>query len=213
MIKEKDCVSIDYNAYTKEDNRLFDTTNKSKAEEKGIFQKESKYEPVRLIVGKGLTVKGVDESLIGRKVGDSYKITVPAEKGFGKWNSKLTENIKFSSFRKQEINPVKDMIVNIGGRLCRVMLVIPGRFVKVDYNHPLAGKELLYEIKITGRTDKLVDKVETIAGFLIGESDVKVDGKNIRVKSREELPENAKKLVKNMIEDIVGKGYKVRLIK
>lgn len=207
MIKKNDCVRIEYNAYVKEDNKLFDTTDKKEAEDNNIFQKNAKYEPVSVIVGKGFVVKGVDESLVGKKVGDSYKLEVLSEKGFGKWSSKLTENIKINSFKKQNVNPQKGMIINIGGRLGRVALVIPGRFVKVDYNHPLAGKDLIYKIKIVDKTSKVEDKVETITGFLIGDAGVKVEGKKIIIKPEKEVPGNVKSLVKKMIEETLKKGY------
>jgi FKBP-type peptidyl-prolyl cis-trans isomerase 2 len=208
MIKENTCISIEYNAYTKEDKRLFDTTSEEKAKKAGVYQKEQVYEPVNVIVGKGFVIKGLDESFKQHKVGDKYKITIQPELGFGKWDSRLTENIKLSSFKKQDINPVKGMVINIGGRLGRVSLVIPGRFVKVDYNHPLSGKELIYEVKILKELKKTIDKVKTITDFMLGkDAVVSLKEKKIRVKTKQELPENVKEVVKKIIKETLKKGY------
>ncbi|MFH0956858.1 MAG: hypothetical protein V1813_03275, partial [Candidatus Aenigmatarchaeota archaeon] len=82
--------------------------------------------------------------------------------GAGPRRPELTRVIPLSKFTEKNMNPFPGLWVNIDNRNCRIMSVTSGR-VRVDFNHPLAGKELTYEIEIR---EEITDKKERIKALL-----------------------------------------------
>lgn len=210
MIKENDCILINYNAWNKENKQLFDTTNIEVAKKNGIFNEKANYGPIKIIVNKGFVIKGLDSSLIDKKVKDKYTIEIPFKDGFGKWNSNLTENIKISSFKDQNIMPQKGMIIEAEGRTGRVMFVSKGRFVKVDFNHPFANKDLIYDVEIVEILKGDEEKVSALLDYFIGKPnyELKMDEKNITIKTKMVLPKELIDFIKANVKDIIKKNFK-----
>jgi peptidylprolyl isomerase len=209
MIKENDCVKIEYDAYDSESMALFDTTSKETAKKHGLEQEGKNYGAIKLIIGKGFAIKGLEESLIGKKEGDNYEEKIPAIKGFGIWTQNLTENLKISAFTDKQINPVKGMFVNIDGRMARIAFV-GNRLVKVDYNHPLSNKDLLYKVKVIKIITDEKDIINCAIEGLMGE-EVKSEiiGEELVIKSNTPIPEDYQKLLEKELKTIINEGYKV----
>ncbi|MFA5333767.1 MAG: FKBP-type peptidyl-prolyl cis-trans isomerase [Candidatus Nanoarchaeia archaeon] len=209
MIKENDCVEIEFNAYDAENKALFDTTSQAVAKKYGLEQEEKTYNPITIIVGKGFIVKGVDESLIGKKEGDSYEITIPAEKGFGLWSSKLTENIRINTFIEKEINPVKGMFVNIDDRMAKISFV-GDRLVKVDYNHPLCNKSLLYEVKIKKIIEDEEQRAKCVISNVFGDNfKASLKGDELKIKGKTQIPKQFQELIEKELKEMLKKDYKL----
>jgi FKBP-type peptidyl-prolyl cis-trans isomerase 2 len=209
MIKNNDCVEIEYNAYDAETKALFDTTSNAAAKKHGLEQEGKKYSPINIIVGKGFVIKGLDESLVGKKEGDEYNIAIPAEKGFGIWSSKLTENIRINTFIEKEINPVKGMFVNIDGKMARVSFV-GDRLVKVDYNHPLANKSLIYEVKVKKIIEDEKERAECIVSNVFGDNfKASLNGDELKIKGKAEIPKQLRELMEKELKEMLKKDYKL----
>ena len=102
-------------------------------------------------------------------------------------------------FTKQKIQPMPGMQLNLDGFMGRIISVTGGRTL-VDFNNPLAGKDLVYEVEIKR---KITDKKEQLQGFLnILFKDAKVELKEdeafIEV---ENMDENMKKELEKEIID------------
>jgi len=160
MLKENDFVEIDYVARIKGDG-IFDLTLEDVAKENKIYSKDYKYKPVIICLGKKDIIKGLDNQLIGKDLGE-YKITITPEEGFGKKDAKLIKLVPTKEFTKQNIRPMPGMQMNIEGFMGKILSVTGGRTL-VDFNHPLAGKDLEYDIEIKR---KVTDKKEQLSGFL-----------------------------------------------
>jgi len=199
MLNENDFIEIDYIARIK-DNGIFDLTNKEIAKENNIYNKDFKYKPVIICLGKGDIIKGLDSKIIGKDIG-KYTIELNPEEGFGKKDGKLIKLVPTKEFTKQNIKPIPGMQMNLDGFMGKIISVTGGRTL-VDFNNPLSGKELEYEVEIKR---KVTDKKEQLQGFLgILFNDSKVELNNdeaiIEVK---ELNENMKKeLEKEIMERI-----------
>lgn len=87
-VKEGDKVSIDYIA-TLQNGKVFDTSIESVAKQHNIFNPHRRYKPLQFTVGKGEVVQGLDEGVVGMKVGDTKTLTIPPEKGYGMVDPKL----------------------------------------------------------------------------------------------------------------------------
>ena len=145
-IKKGDFVEFDFVGRVKITNQVFDLSVADVAKKENIFREGHEYKPLAICAGAGHIIPGLDKALIGKEFGKEYEFDLPPEQGFGKRNPKLISLTSLSVFRKKNINPVPGMQLDLDGRIATVRSVTGGRVV-LDYNPPLAGKELHYWIK------------------------------------------------------------------
>jgi len=203
-IKKGDFIEIEYTGKVKNTGLIFDLTDEKLAKEKGIFNPHINYGPTVICVGQKDVINGLDEQLENKESGKQYAIELGPEEAFGKKNTKLIKTFSLTKFREQKINPVPGMQVNMDGILGTVRAVTGGRTI-VDFNHPLAGKEIVYEVKIN---NIITNTSERLRGFLrlhlsMKEPEVEIKENVAKVKVKEELPkEFEKELVKKIVEII-----------
>ncbi len=167
VVKEGDFVLVEYTGYVKETNEVFDTTNEEIAKESNIYDPKGRYGPTLVIVGENWLLKGVEESLIGKKEAEEYNIEVPPEKGFGVRDSK---KIRTTTIRKLRESGVKGdiapgVVLEVDGKPAIVRAVVSGR-VMLDFNPPLAGKYLLYKVKVVKILSKLDEKIRELINHI-----------------------------------------------
>lgn len=135
-----------------------------KIKESGLNLDSSEDAPI--VVGAGWVINGVDETLKEMEVGEKRTVEIPPEKGFGQRNPNLIKLIPISEFRRHDQKPFPGMIVEADRLRGRVLSVSGGR-VNVDFNHPLSGKVLVYDLEIKERIENIEDKIKAIAEFYI----------------------------------------------
>ncbi len=81
-VKVGDNISIDYIGHLP-DGKVFDTSIEKVAVENNVFTPGREYKPLNFTVGKGEVIQGLDEGVVGMKVGESRVLTIPPEKGYG----------------------------------------------------------------------------------------------------------------------------------
>ena len=170
-VAKGDVVRLQYTGKVKETGEVFDTTSEEIAKEAGIYKEGGVYGPVPIIIGAGHVLKGLDEALEGLEVGKKYGIEVPPEKGFGKRDFKLIKTLTLGQFRKHGVYPFPGLEVEIDGKRARVLSVSSGR-VRVDFNHPLAGKTLVYEVEITEKVDDPIEQVKAMIDLRLPKIDM-----------------------------------------
>ncbi|MFH1403318.1 MAG: peptidylprolyl isomerase [Candidatus Altiarchaeota archaeon] len=183
-----DFIKISYTGRIK-DGGVFDTTDRSVAEKEGIFDKNRVYQPLSVVVGSGQLVKGLDESLKGMNVGVGKKVEVKPEDGYGSRSPEMVRLIPMKFFKQQKINPIPGMPVEIDGMPGRVQTVAGGR-VRVDFNSELAGKTLVFDVKVEAKASSESDKVSFLLERSFGSaSEVKtsLSAKKLMVKLPEEV--------------------------
>jgi len=201
QIKKHDFIEIEYTGKIKEDNIVFDTTDEKVAKENNL-ETHSGYEPIIICVGEEQLLKGIDKNLEGKDTGKEYDIELKPEDAFGNKNAKLIQLIPTSKFKQQNVQPMPGMQLNIDGMVGTIKTVSGGRTL-VDFNHPLAGKELLYKIKINR---KITDDKEKLKGYLklsLGtkDFDAEINNNNAKIKLKNEIPkESEERLSKKIIE-------------
>jgi FKBP-type peptidyl-prolyl cis-trans isomerase 2 len=163
VLKKNDFVYIDYIGIVKETNEVFDTTIKEEAEKAGIYREEETYEPMLVVVGEGWVVEGLDEALIGKSEGKFFEVEVPPEKGFGRRDSKKIVTTTLRKLRRGglegDVRP--GMVIQVNGVPAVVKAVVSGR-VMLDFNPPLAGKNLIYKVWIREALKTDIDKVKAL---------------------------------------------------
>lgn len=146
-IKKGDFLLFDYTCKVKENNEIIDTTIKEVAEKNSLDKdKNASYEPLFAIVGERWLVEGLDEGLKGLEIGKQNTIEISPEKAYGVRDPSKIRLIPLRKFRKDGIDPIPGLPVTIDKKTAYVRSVGAGR-VQVDFNHPLAGKTLIYDIK------------------------------------------------------------------
>ncbi len=187
-VKANDFIELEFTGYV--DGKVFDTTNKDVAKENG-FSNWQNIKPVKIVVGKREVVKGLDEALIGKEVGKEYEISLKPDDAFGRRDPKLIKIYPINEFLKHNINPFPGLQVEIDGMLATIKSVNSGR-VRVDFNHPLADKEITYKFKILRIISDPKEKVEMLLKKMNIKPNVEIKDDKIIAK----LPKRYEKLDK-----------------
>lgn len=119
---------------------------------------------VPIVVGAKLVLPGIDEALERMQVGEKKTIEVAPEKAFGQREQKYIRLVPASQFRKNNMDPYPGMVVSADNMHGRVLSVNSGR-VRVDFNHPLAGKILVYDLEIKTKIDDAKEKIKSLVEF------------------------------------------------
>ena len=124
----------------------------------------NKAKPFIFSLGQGMFLKGIDEFLIGKEQGE-YNIELSPEKAFGLRSSELVQLMPIKVFAQQKINPVPGAVFNFDGRMGKVLSASGGR-VMIDFNHPMAGKTVIYDVKILRKIEDMNEKIGAFVNFL-----------------------------------------------
>lgn len=112
--------------------------------------------PAVLKVGDGNLPEGFEELIIGLKVGDKESFVVPPEKAFAQPNPNNIQHMKRSDFAA-DMELEEGMVVSFAdanqAELPGVIKQVEDNLVIVDFNHPLAGKELTFDVEIINVSD------------------------------------------------------------
>jgi len=176
-----DFVYIEYVGRIKDTGEIFDLTKEDVAKKEGIYDPTFKYKPVPIIIDSNFVLKGLNDAIKGMKVGEKKKVKIEPKDGFGERNPNLVQLIPISKFREQNVEPKVGSVINVGGFRGRIVSVSGGR-VKVDFNHPLAGKVLEYEIEVVKKVKDTKEKIEAIVFYFTG---VEAEDLEVRVKEKE----------------------------
>jgi peptidylprolyl isomerase len=116
-----------------------------------VFDESPEDRPLHFIVGKQEVVPGFEEAVEGMYRGETKTVTIPYEKAYGASKPELLEKVDRKLL-------AKDVELHLGGQLqitnddgsvlCVMVREITDDTVTLDANHPLADKDLTFEIKL-----------------------------------------------------------------
>lgn len=160
-IENGDFVRLNFTGKIKENDDVFDTTYEDVAQEAGIYVEEKTYKPIPIVVGGNHVLPAIEEAIEGLEAGDSKNIEIDSENAFGKRSSDLIQLIPMREFKKQGMTPVPGMQITSNGQTGKILTVNGGR-VKVDFNHELAGKDLVYDVEVVEVIEDDEDKIKSM---------------------------------------------------
>jgi len=138
--------------------KIVEKGNKIKVEYVGsledgtVFDSSEKHNcPLEFVVGEGQLIKGFDDAVIGMKVGEEKEITLPPDQAYGEHNPEFVRDMPKNMFPEdQEIEPGMVFMVDLqDGRQLPVRVTnVSDENVTIDLNPPLAGKTLIFKIKV-----------------------------------------------------------------
>lgn len=124
--------------------------------------------PLSFIVGKGHIIPGLEEQLKGLGEGDKKEIKVAAKDAYGEYDESAVQTLPKEQFAGLELSV--GMTLYGQGEHGQTVQVIVKHFddenVDIDFNHPLAGKELLFDVEVTEVRDATADEI--LSGYVGG---------------------------------------------
>jgi peptidylprolyl isomerase len=122
-----------------------------KLEDGKEFDSSLKRQPLQFEVGAGSVIKGFEDAVVGLKQGEKKSVRIPPEEAYGSYDENLLVEMPKTSL-PEGVNPEVGMrlqIVNQQGQALPVIVtdILDGS-IKLDANHPLAGKTLLFDIEV-----------------------------------------------------------------
>ncbi len=171
-IVDGDFLLLDYVGRTKENNEVFDVTMEDVAREEGVWREDVTYHPEVCIIGKNFLVSGLEKALLDTKIGENNTFEVDPAEGFGKRDPNQIERIPVKSIIKEtKTKPEVGKRVRYKGRIGKILSASQGR-CRVDFNHPLAGKTLVFNVTVHERLDDMDAKVKALIARRIPQIDV-----------------------------------------
>ncbi|MEE8189994.1 MAG: peptidylprolyl isomerase [Candidatus Scalindua sediminis] len=113
-----------------------------------VFDKSKEGKPLEFTVGSEQMPRGLDRAVRGMKLNEEKKVTIKAKDAYGKRNEDLV--MKFiKADLPESFEPKKGMVVKLQG-IGGTIVNIDETHVFLDGNHPLAGKDVVFDIKVVG---------------------------------------------------------------
>ncbi len=175
-IKDGDVILVHYTIKKVENGKeeVVDTTREDIAKEYGIYDPNKTYREAIIVVGKSKLLDAIEEVIREMDVGEKREILAPPEKAFGPYRPDLVIKVPKKQLRRMGVQPVVGEEVNFRGHTGRIVRVTE-RFAYIDFNHPLAGKEIKIELEIVGKLETEEEKIKYLAVRWFGVDKDKVE--------------------------------------
>lgn len=117
------------------------------------FDSSEGKDPLEVLAGKGMLIKGFDEALLDMKVGEEKEIDVTPEQAYGDRKEELVRKVPRSELGS-DVEPKVGMMLGIKAPTGQVFPAtiqkVDEKEIELDANHPLAGKKLHFKLKLVG---------------------------------------------------------------
>jgi FKBP-type peptidyl-prolyl cis-trans isomerase SlyD len=145
-VEEKKVVSIQYTVLD-DQGQIIDTSDGG--------------EPLVFLCGAQNIIPGLEEALIGKDVGDELKVNVPAAKAYGEHQEEGVQQVPLEAFEGvDKVEPGMAFSAETEqGPVNLIVTAVEDNMVTVDANHPLAGKDLTFDVTIEDVRDATDDEI------------------------------------------------------
>lgn len=148
--------------WTLDDGTVFDTNDKDAAKAKNVYnadydkcdgadQTQCKYKPLEFTVGAGQMIPGFEKAVIEMKKGEKKTIALSPEDAYGQPQQELIQTVPSDVFSGSGIAPEVGQTYNFGFAPGKIV-DIKEKTITIDFNPPLAGKKLNFEITVVDIT-------------------------------------------------------------
>jgi FKBP-type peptidyl-prolyl cis-trans isomerase SlyD len=158
--QKNDFIEVEFTGRMK-DGEVFDSNI---PEELKKLNSSQQAKPFIFCLGQDMFLTGIEEFLTGKETGN-YEIELTPEKAFGLRNPSQVQMIPLKVFIEHQINPVPGAVLTFDNKLGKVLTVSGGR-IMVDFNNPLAGKEVVYKVNVLRKVEDTNEKIKSMNEFL-----------------------------------------------
>lgn len=149
-----DTVKVDY-VGTFDDGKVFDTSIMEKSKEAWIYQDGRLYQPLSVVLGEGMVIPGFEKAIKSlTATWQSVKVRLEPQDAYGLSDPKKIGEVPLEIFTKAGIDP-QVWATYPFQNMQAIVLAISGNVIKLDANHPMAGKTLNFEITLQEVTKSL----------------------------------------------------------
>ena len=136
QVKENDTVKVHYTG---------------KLENGQVFDSSLQREPLEFTLGQGMLIPGFEKGVMEMEVNEKKTITIPKEEAYGEVNKEIFQKVGKEQLPK-EITPEVGMTLATrnpdGSERPLTVTEVESDHIVVDANHPLAGKDLTFELEL-----------------------------------------------------------------
>jgi FKBP-type peptidyl-prolyl cis-trans isomerase SlyD len=128
-----------------------------------IIDSSDGHEPLEFLQGAGNIIPGLEDELYGMSLGETKNVVVAAEEGYGELDPDAFIDVPADQFPPEiplEVGIELQVHDENGQAMMARIDQINGESIRLDFNHPLAGKELVFDIKIVGVRDATEEELE-----------------------------------------------------
>jgi peptidylprolyl isomerase len=116
-----------------------------------VFDSSVKREPLEFTIGQGMVIPGFENGIIGMNVGDKKTISIPPDQAYGEHRDDLVGIVDRTRL-PENVNPEIGTVLQArspeGEMINVTVTAVTEAGVTLDINHPLAGKELVFEVDL-----------------------------------------------------------------
>lgn len=207
-LQKGDFIEIEFTGKTA-DGEVFDSNREEDLKKLNPNEVKNKAKPFTFCLGEGMFLEGVDEYLQGKEAGKEYTIELPPEKAFGKRKQDKIQRIPMKTFREHNIQPYKGAVFNFDNQVGKVIAVSGGRVI-VDFNDLLAGKDVVYDVKVNRKVTDLNEKTKSFLKFLFRKDmDFEINDNKLILYAEKQMQQFAQ-MFKQKFKDILGLDLEVR---
>jgi len=118
-------------------------------------------EPIAILIGHGNIIPGLESAMQDRQAGESFGVDVPAAQAYGERREGLGQRVPKKHFGNARLQPGMQVVLqtNFGPRAVTVEKV-GHSVVDVDLNHPMAGKDLHFDVEIVEVREASAEEIE-----------------------------------------------------
>jgi len=130
-----------------------------------VFGQSEKDKPLEFMVGAGKLIPSLEKALLGMKVGDKKKITIKAADAYGEYDKAALQEVPKDKFPKDATFTVGERFIvqTPTGPYPVKIADVKDKTVVVDFNHPLAGKDLTFDVEIVKIRDATKEEMSKVA--------------------------------------------------
>lgn len=108
-------------------------------------------DPIEFTLGEGTVIPGFETAVSDLEVGESAKVTIPAQEAYGERNEDAVQRVPLDAFGDSGA-PQPGWVVQLedpqGQQLNAMILEVDDEAATLDFNHPLAGQDLTFDLKL-----------------------------------------------------------------
>ena len=118
-------------------------------------------DPLAILMGHGNIIPGLERAMEGHEAGDKFSVDVAAADAYGDKRDNLTQRVPKKHFGAQRLEPGMQVVLNtnFGPRAVTIQKVGMS-VVDVDLNHPMAGKDLHFDVEIVEVRQATAEELE-----------------------------------------------------
>ncbi|MEZ9823168.1 peptidylprolyl isomerase [Shewanella sp. 10N.286.45.A1] len=126
-----------------------------------VLESNEGLDPIAYLHGHDNMMPGVENALVGKEVGAKFSVTLPASETYGERNEEAEQRVSVKHLQGAKVwKAGMRALINTDQGQRQVTIIKMGKFMAtVDVNHPLAGRELTFDLEVADVRDATSEEI------------------------------------------------------